>query len=318
MAINGAVSVPPLLRLVRIEYAAAGIHLYEFRDPAGAALPAFEAGAHVDLHLGNGQLRQYSLLNAPGERHRYVVGIKRDAHSRGGSAWVHDALRVGDLLPVSAPRCHFPLDETREHTVLIGGGIGITPLACMAQRLRAIGRPYTLHYSVRRREEAALLDLLQGPELQLHVDEERGGLLDIPALVAAAPASAALYCCGPGPMLDSFEAAARARPGLAWRVERFAATADAATSGGYRVRLAASGKLVFVQEGHTLLEALRESGLDVPTSCEQGICGTCETRVISGRPDHRDALLSDEEKASNRTMMICCSGSLDAELVLDL
>jgi 3-O-methylgallate 3,4-dioxygenase len=167
-------SVPPKLRLVRVEYAAAGIHLYEFRDPEGAPLPAFEAGAHVDLHLGNGQLRQYSLLNAVGERHRYVVGIKRDPDSRGGSAWVHEVLRVGDMLPVSAPRCHFPLDETRAHSLLIGGGIGITPLACMVQRLREIGRPYTLYYSVRRREEAALLDLLAGPELHLHVDEERG------------------------------------------------------------------------------------------------------------------------------------------------
>jgi len=310
--------VPPKLRLVRVEYAAAGIHLCEFRDPAGQPLPAFEAGAHVDLQLGNGQMRQYSLLNAPGERHRYVVGIKRDPASRGGSAWVHDELRVGDLLPVSAPRCHFPLDESRAHTLLIGGGIGITPLACMAQRLRAIGRPYTLHYSVRRRDEAALLDLLAGPELHLHVDEERGRLLDIPALVAEAAPDTALYCCGPGPMLDAFEAAARTRPELTWRVERFTATAEAASAGGYQVRLAASGKVLFVPEGRTLLETLREAGMDVPTSCEQGICGTCETRVISGRPDHRDALLSDEEKRSNRTMMICCSGSLDDELVLDL
>lgn len=311
-------SMPPRLRLVRIDYAAAGIHLYEFRDPAGAPLPPFEPGAHVDLHLGNGQVRQYSLANAAHERHRYVVGIKRDPQSRGGSAWVHESLRVGDLLAVSAPRCHFPLDETRAHTVLIGGGIGITPLACMAQRLRAIGKPFTLHYSVRRREEAALLDVLEGPELRLHVDVERGGLLDVPGLVAATPADAALYCCGPGPMLDAFEAAARTRPELVWRVERFAGTADAASAGGYRVRLAASGKLVSVPAGSTLLDALRESGLQVPTSCEQGICGTCETRVISGRPDHRDALLSDEEKSSNRTMMICCSGSLDDELVLDL
>lgn len=306
------------LRLVRIEYAAAAIHLYEFRDPAGAALPPFEAGAHIDLHLGNGQVRQYSLLNAPGERHRYVVGIKRDATGRGGSCWAHDHLRVGDRLEVSAPRCHFPLDETRAHSVLIAGGIGVTPIACMAQRLRAIGRPYTLHYSVKRRDEAALLDLLAGPELQLHVDEERGALIDIAALVAQAPESAAVYCCGPAPMLDAFEAAARARPGLAWSVERFAPAAEAATAGGYRVKLATSQRAIFVPGGHTLLDALREAGVDVPSSCEQGVCGTCETRVLAGRPDHRDSLLSDEEKRSNRTMMICCSGSLDDELVLDL
>jgi len=306
------------LRLVRIEYAAAAVHLYEFRDPAGAALPPFEAGAHVDLHLGNGQLRQYSLLNPPGERHRFVVGIKRDAQGRGGSCWVHDALRVGDMVELSAPRCHFPLDETRPHSVLIAGGIGITPIACMAQRLRAIGRSYELHYSVKRREEAALLDLLAGPELRLHVDQEQGRLLDIAALVAQVPDGAAVYCCGPAPMLDAFEAAARARPGLTWRVERFAPAAEAASTGGYQVRLAASGPSIFVPAGRTLLEALRDAGFSVPTSCEQGICGTCETRVLSGRPDHRDSLLSDDEKRSNKTMMICCSGSLDDELVLDL
>jgi vanillate O-demethylase ferredoxin subunit len=306
------------LRLVRIEYAATAIHVYEFRDPGGAALPPFEAGAHVDLHLGDGLVRQYSLLNPPGERHRYVVAIKRDANSRGGSARAHEALHVGDLVDVGAPRCHFALDETRAHSVLIAGGIGITPIACMAQRLRALGRPFELHYSVRRRDEAALLDVLSGTDLRLHVDEEEGRLLDIAAVVRGAPADAAVYCCGPAPMLDAFERAARARPGLAWRVEHFTPVAEAANEGGFNVRLAASSRNVFVPAGQTILEALRDAGLDVPSSCEQGICGTCETRVISGCPDHRDALLSDDEKRSNKTMMICCSGSLSDELVLDL
>lgn len=310
------------LRLTRIEYAAAGIHLFEFRAPDGAALAPFEAGAHVDLHLPGGFVRQYSLCNAPGERHRYVVGIKRDPRSRGGSVAAHDRLRVGELVAVSVPRCHFALDEAAPRSVFVAGGIGITPVACMVQRLRQLGRPFALHYSVRRRDEAALLDLLAGPETHLHVDEERGRLLDVPGLVAAAPADAAVYCCGPAPMLDAFEAAARARPGLAWRVERFVPLADAAHApaheGGFSVRLAASGRTVAVRQGQTILEALRAAGLDVPSSCEQGICGTCETRVLEGLPDHRDSLLSDDERRSNRTMMICCSGSRSAELVLDL
>jgi vanillate O-demethylase ferredoxin subunit len=306
------------LRLVRIEYAATAIHVYEFRDPEGSALPPFEAGAHIDLHLGGGLVRQYSLMNAPGERHRYVVAIKRDAQSRGGSVRAHDSLHVGDLIDVSAPRCHFPLDETRGHSVLIAGGIGITPIACMAQRLQALGRPFELHYSVKRRDEAVPLNGLSAAGLHLHVDDEQGRLLDIAGLVQAAPADAAVYCCGPTPMLDAFERAARARPGLAWRVERFTPAAEAANEGGFNVRLAASSRDVYVPVGQTILEALRDAGLDVPSSCEQGICGTCETRVISGCPDHRDSLLSDDEKRSNKTMMICCSGSLSDELVLDL
>jgi len=219
---------------------------------------------------------------------------------------------------VSAPRCHFALDEQRAHSVLIAGGIGITPIACMAQRLQAVGRDFELHYSVKRRDEAALLEVLSGPQLHLHVDEEQGGLIDIAGLVARVPAGAAVYCCGPAPMLEAFERAARARLGLAWRVEHFTPVAEAAHEGGFNVRLAASSRDVFVPAGQTILEALRDAGLDVPSSCEQGICGTCETRVISGRPDHRDSLLSDDEKRSNKTMMICCSGSLGGELVLDL
>jgi ferredoxin-NADP reductase len=306
------------LRLSRIEYAATAIHLLEFRDPGGALLPPFEAGAHVDLHLGNGLVRQYSLLNAPGERLRYVVGVKLDPRSRGGSQWIHQSLSVGQRLEVGLPRCHFPLDEAAPHSMLIAGGIGVTPIASMVQRLRVLGRPYTVYYSVKRRDEAALLDLLEGPELSLHVDEEQGRLLDIAGLVADVAQGTAAYCCGPAPMLDAFEAAARARPGLAWRTERFTAQEEAASSGGYRAKLAKSQRMVLVSEGQTLLQALREAGLSVPASCEQGICGTCETRVLSGRPDHRDALLSDDEKRSNRTMMICCSGSLDDEIELDL
>ncbi len=307
-----------ILRLVRIEYAATAIHVLEFRDPEGAPLPPFAAGAHVDLHLGNGLVRQYSLLNAPGECHRYVVGVKLDPHSRGGSQWIHESLRVGEQVEVGLPRCHFPLDEASQHSILIAGGIGVTPIASMVQRLRALGRPHTIFYSVKRRDEAALLDLLDGPQLNLHVDEEQGRLLDIVGLVAGVPEGTAAYCCGPAPMLDAFEAAARARPGLVWRTERFAAQEEVACGGGYRVKLARSQRMVPVPEGQSLLQALREAGLSVPASCEQGICGTCETRVLSGRPDHRDALLSDEEKRSNRTMMICCSGSLDDEIELDL
>ena len=313
------IAAPQPLRLVRIEYAAAGTHLFEFRRGDDGALPPYEPGAHVDLHLPGGLVRQYSLVDPAAGQRSYVVAVKRDAKSRGGSIDAHERLRVGDFVAVSAPRNHFPLDERAPHSAFIAGGIGITPIACMVQRLKALGKPWALHYSVRRRSEAALLDRVQGAGLHLHVDDEQGGaLLDIGAIVAALPASATAYCCGPQPMLDSFEAAARQRSELRWFVEHFAAAAPAAVEGGFSVRLATSGRTVVVPRGRTILEALRLEGMQVPSSCEQGICGTCETAVLAGRPDHRDSLLSDEEKRSNKVMMICCSGSLDPELVLDL
>jgi ferredoxin-NADP reductase len=307
------------MRLAGIRYAAPGIHLYEFRPVEGGLLPAFTPGAHIDLHLGNELVRQYSLVNAPEDRGRYVVGIKRDPASRGGSAFVHDGLRVGDVIDVTGPRNNFDLHEDAAHSVFVAGGIGVTPIVCMVERLRALGRSWELHYSVRQREEAAFLDTLRDERLHLHVDaEHEGAFLDVVAIVAAAPADAHLYCCGPGPMLDAFEAAAGSRPANLWHVERFTAAKPSAQEGGYTVRLAASNKSIAVAPGQTILEALRGCGVRVPASCEQGICGTCETRVLQGTPDHRDSLLSEQEKKANDVMMICCSGSLSDVLVLDL
>lgn len=306
-------------RLVAIRYAAEGIHLYEFGAADGSPLPPFSAGAHVDLHLPNGLVRQYSLCNDPHETHRYVVGIKRDPASRGGSTYVHDQLKVGTVLEVSAPRNHFALREEARHSVLVAGGIGVTPIACMVQRLRALGASFEVHYGVRKREEAAFLEVLAGPSLHLHVDAENGNRpLALADVVARAPGDAHLYCCGPGPMLDAFEAACAGRPSAHVHLERFAAAAPAAAEGGFTVRLARTGRSVFVARGCTILDALRADGVPVQASCEQGICGSCETRVLGGTPDHRDSLLSDEEKGANKVMMVCCSGSKDPVLVLDL
>ena len=306
-------------RLTAIRYAAEGIHLYEFCAPDGSALPAFTAGAHVDLHLPNGLVRQYSLCNPQEETHRYVVGIKRDAAGRGGSAYIHDQLKVGTVLALGGPRNHFALHESAPHTVLVAGGIGVTPIACMAQRLRALGASFEVHYSVRRRAEAAFLDALAGCNLHLHVDSEHGNApLPLAAIVSNAPADAHLSGCGPAPLLDAFESATAGRPAGHAHLERFSAVAPAAAEGGFTVQLARAGRSIFVAKGCTILDTLRVEGVAVQASCEQGICGSCETRVLSGRPDHRDSLLSDEEKQSNQVMMVCCSGSKDPVLVLDL
>jgi vanillate O-demethylase ferredoxin subunit len=307
------------LRLVAIRYAAEGINLYELAPTDGTPLPPFAAGAHVDLHLANGLVRQYSLCNAQEERHRYVVGIKRDAGSRGGSSFIHEQLKVGSVLDVGAPRNHFALFEDAPHTVLVAGGIGITPIACMARRLARLGRSWELHYSVRRREEAAFLDVLPREQVHLHVDGEHGGApLALAEVLARAPQDAHLYCCGPGPMLDAFEAAVAARPAERIHLERFTPSAPAAVDGGFVVRLARSGRSLSVPAGSSILDALRAEGIAIQASCEQGVCGTCETRVLAGTPDHRDSLLSDEEKRSNQVMMVCCSGSKSDVLVLDL
>jgi ferredoxin-NADP reductase len=287
---------PPLLtlRLSAIRYAAAGINLYEFTPFDGAALPPFSAGAHIDLHLPNGLVRQYSLCNSPTERNRYVVGVKRDLNSRGGSRCVHDELRAGSVLQVGGPRNNFELREEATHTVLIAGGIGITPMASMVYRLRELGISFELHYSVRQRVEAAFLDLLAGDALHLHVDAEQGGA---PLPLATANAG---------------------RPAAQVHVERFTPVQTAAVAGGFTVKLARSGGSVYVAPGRSILETLRAGGIEVQASCEQGICGTCETRVLAGAPDHRDSLLSDQEKAANNVMMVCCSGSKEDILVLDL
>lgn len=321
---DGAVQAVPAqtltVRLTAIRWLAEDIHGFEFRRPDGGPLPPFTAGAHVDVHLPGGLVRPYSLCNPPHETHRYEVAVKRDAAGRGGSRAMHDQLRVGELLTLDGPRNHFALDESAGRSVLIAGGIGITPIACMAQRLQALGASFEVHYSVRRREDAALLDALPSDRLRLHVDAEHGGApLPVAALVADAPPAAHLYCCGPAPMLDAFEAATRGRPPTQVHLERFSAPAtQAATGGGYAVELARSRRTLRIPPGATILEVLRREGLTVAASCEQGICGSCETRVLAGRPDHRDHLLSDEEKQAGNVMMVCCSGSHDPVLVLDL
>ncbi len=307
-------------RLTDIRFAARDTNLYEFRHVDGKPLPAYEPGAHIDLHLPNGLVRQYSLIVPDEEPERYIVSVKRDPASRGGSRYVHDELHVGKALKISAPRNNFPLKEDAEHVVLIAGGIGITPIWCMVQRLEKLGRAWTLYYSCRSRADAAFLEPLQKmPSAHFHFDDENEGkFLDIANVVAQAPKEAHLYCCGPTPMLKAFEAATSDWPDEQTHVEYFTAKAEPAKKGGFTVELARSGEEHFIPEGKTILQVLLDAGIDVDYSCELGICGACETRVISGIPEHRDAILSEEEQAENKRVMICCAGCKSDRLVLDL
>lgn len=309
------------LRLESIRHAAQGIQVFEFVDPEGAPLPPATAGAHVDLHLPNGMTRSYSLLQADESPARYLVGVKLDPHSRGGSRYMHEQLRVGTTLALSAPRNHFPLREDAAHSVLIAGGIGITPVWCMAQRLQQIGASWELWYACRSRADLAFLPELArfGERVRLHVDEEAGGVLDLAAIVDRAPAATHFYCCGPGPMLAAYEAAtARLAPETV-HLERFGASQPVQVSGGgFVVQLARSGVELAVPEGSTLLEVLGENGIAVDSSCQAGICGCCEVRVLEGEVDHRDEVLTPAQRAANTSMMACCSRAKGARLVLDL
>jgi vanillate O-demethylase ferredoxin subunit len=315
---------PYYLRLHAITWEAEGIHSYDLRPPSGAELRGFTAGAHIDLHLANGMVRSYSLVNPQDERHRYVITVQNDRASRGGSRFLHDTVRVGDRVAVSGPRNNFPLTEDAAHTLLLAGGIGITPLWCMIQRLRQLGRSFELLYCSRNRGAAAFRDQLmvlqgEGAAIAFNFDGEPGGkILDIGALVAKAAPATHLYCCGPLPMLAAFETATASRPRDRVHLEYFTPREGPASTGGFTVILARTGRSVLVPPGRTILETLLDAGLDLPSSCLEGVCGTCETKVLEGEPDHRDVVLTQAERHANRSMMICCSGCKGERLVLDI
>lgn len=297
----------------------------ELEAPDGAALPPFTAGAHIDLRLAPGLVRSYSLLNDPAERTRYVVAVNRDPASRGGSRHVHEALRAGQTIDVSEPRNQFPLVEDAPLVVLVAGGIGITPLLAMIRRLAALNRPWRLFYSARSRARCAYVDAIlalaersQGT-VELHiVDECNGRLPDMAAIVAGVPQEAHLYCCGPAAMLQAFELATATRPAGHAHVEYFLAQQAASLAGGYDVVLQRVRRTVRVEAGSSILDALLAGGIDVPHACKEGVCGACQTRVLEGTPDHRDAYLSPREKSRGDTIMLCCSGCSSGTLVLDL
>lgn len=289
-------------------------------------LPPAEPGAHIDLHLAPQLARSYSLVGHAGAPSRYEIAVALDSHSRGGSRMVHDGLRVGQELDISAPRNLFPLVEDAPHSVLFAGGIGITPLWSMVQRLEALGRRWTLYYAARSRREAAYLADIEElaarsatGRLRLHFDDEQGGHFPIAAAVAEAPADAHLYCCGPQAMLAAYEQATAGRPAERVHLERFGPAPGSAGAGGtFEVVLARSGLQLTVPEDRTILDVLLEHGIDAPYGCMQGACGMCETAVLDGEPEHRDTLLSEAAKASKRCLLICCSRSLSPTLTLDM
>ena len=308
-----------------LRYEADDIISVDLRPAPGVEFPAFEAGSHIDLHLPNGMVRSYSLSNHCQERHRYVVGVLKDRASRGGSKCVHEQLRVGMRITISAPRNNFPLHEDAGHTVLVAGGIGVTPILCMGRRLQQLGKSFEVLYFARSRQSAAMLAEIEalGVPVHWHFDVEKGGPPDLKALLGSrgAVANTHFYACGPSVMLDNFVATCEALGHANAHIERFAAVEVAASADAkqsYTVELKRSGKVIEITPDRSLLHTLLAHKIDVDHSCEEGICGACETRVLEGEPDHRDSVLSASEHASNKMMMVCVSGCKSQRLVLDL
>ena len=313
-----------LLRVRSITWLAERINGYELADPNGRDLPRFAAGAHIDLQLTNGLVRQYSLCNDPAERRRYLIAVLREEQSRGGSWHLHDTVRVGDLVEVSVPRNDFPLAEGAERHLLLAGGIGIAPIMAMIATLRQRRADFLVHYCTRSPERTAFRDelfLLEAEgRLQFHHDggdPARG--LDIEKALAEPRPGTHLYYCGPPPMMAAAKRAARAWPAGTVHCEYFEPSPEMrrqAADRPFRVRLAKSGGVFEVPVGASIAGVLRQHGVTVNTSCELGYCGTCLTRYLAGEPDHRDQVL--EAEGRKRYVMICCARAKSPVLELDL
>ena len=291
-------------------------------DADGAALPDWTPGSHIDLHLGNGLVRQYSLCGDPADKTGYRIAVLRDPSTRGGSRYVHESLRPGQKITISAPRNNFELLDAPNY-LFLAGGIGITPVLAMIGEAQRRGADWELHYGGRTRAGLAFADELRAFSDRVHlVSEDREGRLDLPGLLGAPRPDTLVYSCGPEGMLTAVEQHGAAWPVDTIRLERFAPKArpeqDVSGERAVRVICHRSGIEAVAAPGVGILDTLERAGLDIPNSCRDGICGSCESAVLQGVPDHRDDVLSSAEREAGRTMMICVSRALTDELVLDL
>lgn len=301
------------------------IRSFDLVAPDGGMLPAFAAGAHVDVHLADGLLRQYSISSDPRDRTRYIIGVKREESGRGGSKRMH-AVRTGDTLTISAPRNNFPLAEGATHHLLLSGGIGLTPILAMARTLAAQGAPFALCGFFRSAAHVPFRGALGSPAIAPHLryhfdDPAAPEKLDIPALLADRAEGAHVYLCGPGGFMEAVRAAAQGWPEDAFHVEYFSAPDASAApphapDGPFELYLKQSDLTFTVGKDQTIVQVLQAAGVDVLTSCEQGVCATCITPFLEGEPDHRDFCLSKVEQRTK--MALCCSRAKTPRLVIDL
>lgn len=313
------------LELVDVRAEARDVVLLELRRPDGAPLPPFEPGAHLEITLPNGLIRHYSLINDWRDRERYVVSVGRVADSRGGSSFIHQALRCGTLLDVAVPRNNFRLDGAAASHRFIAGGIGITPIMAMIRWCEANNQPWRLIYAARSAQRAAFCDLLRafGDKVRFHFDDAQSGWLDVAEALADVRIGEHVYCCGPQPLMAAVKEQAAHLPDATVHFEYFNApvadvTAIAAVAGAFRVDLRKSGLSLPVPPDKSILEIVEAAGLKVPFSCREGLCRTCETTVCEGEVEHNDYALSQDERDAGHSMMICVSRAKSPVLVLDL
>jgi vanillate O-demethylase ferredoxin subunit len=314
------------VKVVRKNLEADGIASFELEKDDASELPPFTAGSHIEVALPGELRRQYSLCNAQSQRDRYLIAVLREAAGRGGSVAMHDLVNVGDVLSIGAPRNLFALDESAERSLLLAGGIGITPILSMAERLQALGAPFKMHYCCRTKSRAAFVGRIASspfaPKVQFHYDDgDSAQAFDLAACLANADPRTHLYVCGPKGFMDAVLAAAAKFGWDSSRLHYEFFTADAKSHDSdqaFEVELKSSGRVIVVPRGTTVVRALDAVGVQIAISCEQGTCGTCLTYVLAGRPDHRDTFLTPDERAANDQFTPCCSRSLSPRLVLDL
>jgi len=309
------------LQVERRETVARGVVVLDLRLPTGEDLPPWMPGSHIDLVLTPELTRQYSLCGNPLDRRVWRIGVLREPEGRGGSEYVHHALHDGALVDVRGPRCHFALEPSPRY-LFIAGGIGITPIVPMVGAAQAVGAQWELHYGGRSLESMAFRTQLSecfGAAVTLHPQDEVG-LLKLDKLLGSPRSDTLVYCCGPEPLLTAVERHCAAWPAGALHVERFAPREqeEPVLHETFEVELAQSSITLAVSPDESILEVAKAAGVDVLSSCEEGTCGTCETRVLEGAVDHRDSLLTPEERAANDTMFICVSRAACPRLVLDL
>lgn len=306
---------------------APGICSYELARADRSPLPAFSAGAHIDVHIPGdaGLVRQYSLCNAPHEQHRYQIGVLDDPASRGGSATIHRLLQAGMNLRISEPRNLFELAPEARRSLLFAGGIGITPILCMAEHLAASGANFELHYCVRAHDRAAFINRLQASTFAervfVHADEEPASVLQAAALLAGPQPDMHLYVCGPGGFMQHVLDSARAQGWSEANLHReyfAAAPVDTRADGSFSVKVNSTGQVFEIPKDQSVIQVLELHGIELPVSCEQGVCGTCLTGVLEGIPEHRDMYLTEEEQALNDQFTPCCSRAKTPLLVLDI
>jgi ferredoxin-NADP reductase len=308
------------MRVIGKGVAAEGVVMLRLAEINNHVLPAWSPGSHIDLDLTDGMTRQYSLCGSSGDPY-LTVAVLREPNGRGGSQYIHDELRVGDVIAVGEPRNNFEFREAHEY-LLVAGGIGITPLIPMIEQAERWHKPWRLLYGGRTRASMAFADVLraQHPDRVAIRPQDQYGLLDLAEAVDKLAIGGAVYCCGPEPLLMAIEASCAQRPDVSLHVERFVPKSfdDDDAQEGFDVELARSEITVRVDPGQSILDALLIAGVEAKFSCREGTCGTCEVAVWAGVPRHRDSVLTEDERAANDAMMICVSRSRTAKLVIDL